>query len=426
MRKRVLLAFVLILCLLMSTSCSLFVKDPEKDKQTVIIKVGDKTISKGEVQEEIEYMLDYYEYMYSMYGITVERTDATVQQMARQDAINMLIQNEVVKAKLAEKGYDQFSEEELAEIETMVDEQYDSYVEFIKSYMLADTELTGDELQAAIDEQMAMMGFGSREEMVETERLNRAQNKLAEELIKDVAVTEEEIQSQYNFLVGNAKATYQEYPESYGVDLTNGTIGMYYAPAGYRYVKHILVTFDAENQSLIDEINAEITAANTELAAEGADADAINAKIAELETDLATATEAAYVAIQPTIEEIQAKLAAGETFESLITEYNQDPGMTADSVGYAVSAVSTNWVPEFTEASMALEKIGDVSAPVRSSYGIHLIQYASDIAEGEVPLDEVREDLSAELLVEKQNNAINDAITQWVEDAKVTVYEKRL
>jgi len=424
MRKRVLLALMLVLALLVCTGC---IKDEEADKQTVIVKMEGKNITKGEVQAETEYMLDYYEYMYSMYyGMPFDRTDPNAIAMAQQDAINSLIQQVVVEGKIAEMGLDQFTEEELAEIETTAKEQYDSYVEFVKSYALADTELTGDELQAAIDEQMAMMGFGTAEEMIETERMTRAQNRLVDTLIKDVAVTEEEIQSEYTFRVGNAKATYTSYPEAYGTDLTNGTIGMYYVPAGYRNVKHILVTFAEENQKLIDEINAEISAKQTELAAEGADTEALNAAIAELETDLATATEAAYAAIQPTIDEIQAKLAAGESFDSLIDQYNQDPGMTSESTGYAVSAVSTNWVPEFTEASMALASIGDVSEPVRSSYGIHLIQYVSDIAEGEVSLETVREELTAELLANKQNEAVQDALTQWTDDAKITIYQKRL
>ena len=426
MNKRAIVALVLAVCLLAGTFLTFFQKDPAADLQTVIIEVGGKTFTKGEVQAQTEYMLDYYEYMYSMYGMPVDRTDATFVKMAQQDAIDSLVQSVVVEAKIAEKGFDQFSEEELAEIEETANTQYDSYAEFVKSYALADTELTGDELQAAIDEQMVAMGYGTREQMIENERMIRSQNKLVEDIIKDVTVTEDEIQSQYNFLMNNAKATYEEYPEAYGIDLTNGTTGMYYAPAGYRNVKHILVTFAEENQTLIDEINAEIAAKQTELNAEGADAEAINAQISELQLDLTTATEAAYAATQPTIEEIQAKLAAGETFESLITEYNQDPGMTADSTGYAVSAVSTNWVPEFTEASMALQAIGDVSEPVRSSYGIHLIQYASDIAEGEVGLENVREELTNELLIDKQNNTVNEALTQWVEDAKVKIYEKRL
>ena len=59
--------------------------------------------------------------------------------------------------------------------------------------------------------------------------------------------------------------------------------------------------------------------------------------------------------------------------------------------GYPVSADSTNWVTEFRDAAMALENVGDVSEPVRSEYGIHIIKYVSDAVEGEVGLDAVRD-----------------------------------
>jgi len=296
----------------------------------------------------------------------------------------------------------------------------------VMEYVLNDTELTGDELQAALDAEIAEMGYGTREEMYENERLLRVQDKLRQLVVADVSITEEEIQSEYDFRMNNARVTYEEYPDSYGVDLTNGTIGMYYAPEGYRYVKHILVQFTDEDQAVIDELNSQLSAKQDEYMAEDADVDAISAEVAALEAEIAAAADKACAAIMPTIEEIQTKLAAGESFDALIDLYNQDPGMSSDSEGYAVSAVSTNWVPEFTEASMALAEIGDVSEPVKSSYGIHLIQYASDIPEGEIGLENVREELRSNLLIEKQNAFINETLEKWTEEAKPKIYDKRL
>ena len=419
MRKRVLLALVLVLALLASTGCSLIVKDPEVDKQTVVIEAAGQTFTKGEVQQQTDYLLDYYAYMYSMYGMPFDANDKEFIASVRDEAIDAMVKTAVLEKKITEMGLDQFSAEETAEMETYVDEQYNSYVEFVKSYSLADTELTADELQAAIDEAMISMGYGTREQMLEDERLLRAQDKLREAVVSTVAVTEEELQSEYNFLMGNARATYTEYPEAYGVDLTNGTVGMYYAPAGYRYVKHILVSFNEEDQAAIDELSSELSALQN-------DPDADEKTVAAFEADLAAASEKAAAAIQPVIDEIQAKLAAGESFETLMDEYNQDPGMTSDSIGYAVCAGSTNWVQEFTDASMALEAIGDVSAPVRSSYGIHLIQYASDIPEGEIGLENVREELTADLLAAKQDTVYEETLTQWAEEADAKVYTDRL
>ena len=126
------------------------------------------------------------------------------------------------------------------------------------------------------------------------------------------------------------------------------------------------------------------------------------------------------------MDEINAKLAEGAEFDALITEYNEDPGMTAESTGYAVSEASINWVDEFRTASMALANVGDVSGAVRSSYGIHIIKYVSDIAEGEIGLETVREALTAELQAVKESDNIETLVAQWVAEANAKVDEKSL
>ena len=154
-----------------------------------------------------------------------------------------------------------------------------------------------------------------------------------------------------------------------------------------------------------------------------------SAEIAELESQLASAKEAAYAAIQPTVDEVLEKISAGEDFDALIEQYGQDPGMQSSPAkedGYPVSADSTNWVTEFRDAAMALENVGDVSEPVRSEYGIHIIKYVSDAAEGEVGLDAVREALESELLTQKQDEAYNAAVEAWVEEADAKIYKDRM
>lgn len=404
MRKRVFLALMLVLALLAATGCSQVANEKAADPQAPAAEVLGKTITHGDVNAQTEYLLDYYEYMYSMYGMTFDRTNAEIAASAREAALESLIQNVVIEAKVTEKGLDQFTAEEEAEMAASVEESYKNYSDFIKGYMFSDSELTGDELQAEIDKQMVAMGYGSKEEMLQNERLNRANNKLIDEIIKDVTVSEDEIVAQYNKYLENDKTVYTSSPASYGNDLSNG-ITPYYAPAGYRNVKHILLAFSAEDQDAIDELNSQIASAE-------------EADVAALQEQLDAATEKAYAALQPAIDEINARLAAGESFESLITEYNEDPGMTADSVGYAVSADSVNWVQSFTDGSMALANVGDVSEPVRSSYGIHIIQYASDIPEGEVGLENVRAELEAELLMTKQDAKFAEVVQQWVNEAK--------
>jgi len=398
----------------MSTSCSLIIKDEAVDMATPVIEVAGQTFTKGDVKAQTEAYLDYNEQMYYYYyGTTYDRNAESAIAESQEQAIQSLIESAVVDAKLAEYGFDSFTEEELAEIEATAQEDYQLYYDTIKNFYFGGSELTGDELEAAIQEEMAAMGYPDFETLLEDTKYTRAQEKLIAEINKDIAVSEEELTTEYNARVESAKASYEAAAYTYGTALTNGETP-YYTPEGYRYVKHILLQFAEEDETAISDLETQI--ANL---AEGEDATELNDK-------LAAAKEQAYLNLQPTIDEITAKLAEGADFNELITEYNEDPGMTADSVGYAVCDTSVDWVIEFKDASMALANVGDVSEPVRSEYGIHIIKYESDIAAGEIGLENVREALTAELQAAKESENIETSLAQWVEEANAVIHEKEL
>lgn len=64
------------------------------------------------------------------------------------------------------------------------------------------------------------------------------------------------------------------------------------------------------------------------------------------------------------------KAIAGENFEDLIDEYNEDPGQDA-SAGYTFTIGTM--VDEFYEGALAL-KTGEISEPVKTTYGYHIIK----------------------------------------------------
>jgi len=70
-------------------------------------------------------------------------------------------------------------------------------------------------------------------------------------------------------------------------------------------------------------------------------------------------------------QEIQGKLNAGEDFAEVAKEYSDDPGSKA-SGGKYVSVLVNDWVEPFKEAVLSLP-IGDISAPVETEYGYHII-----------------------------------------------------
>lgn len=69
--------------------------------------------------------------------------------------------------------------------------------------------------------------------------------------------------------------------------------------------------------------------------------------------------------------EVYEKAAAGEDFDELIKQYGEDPGMENSPEGYTFT--KGKMVDEFYNAAMALD-VGEISHPVRSSYGFHIIK----------------------------------------------------
>ena len=126
--------------------------------------------------------------------------------------------------------------------------------------------------------------------------------------------------------------------------------------------------------------------------------------------------------MQDTLDEIQARLAAGEDFEALIAEYGQDPGME-DSDGYYVADGAINWVSEFTDGAMALANVGDVSEPIVSASGVHLIRYMSDVTPGATSEEDAHDYLVEVVTAQKKNEVYQEKLGEWMtEEYEVTVY----
>ncbi len=454
MRKKSLLAMLLAMTLLLS-SCALIVKDQAVDDATVILQMGDRTYTKAEVKNAINNQLQYSSYTYSMYGMQYDPTDPENIAEAQASAIKTLKQQMVLEAKGKEFGLDQLTDEEKEAVQTEAQEDYDYALNYAKTTLLADSGLEGDALEAAALEELKNREI-SLESYVTSATESKVNSKVREYIIKDVAVSDEEIQAEYDSRVESAKETYAENPGSYATAVNNGTT-VYYAPAGVRRVKQILTKFKDEDQTVIDEANTAVTDANTAITtaqakvdsaqetldamnAEGvegvteedkanaqADLDAANKELNEANAALEAAnkalqeaTDKAFANLDEEVDAILAQLDEGADWQTLMDEKNQDPGMKSNEKGYAVSADMTSFDPAFVEAAMALEKIGDHSGKVKgTSYGYYIIRYESDEPEGAIALEDVKETISSSLLTTKQNDTYNTTLEQWVEAAGI-------
>ena len=98
---------------------------------------------------------------------------------------------------------------------------------------------------------------------------------------------------------------------------------------------------------------------------------------------------------QDTLKEIQDKLDQGESFADLAKEYSQDPG-SADQGGDLGLVSPGDMVEEFDEALFNMEA-GQVSEPVKTQFGYHIIQL-QEVKEARIPpFEEVKADIVQEL-----------------------------
>ena len=113
----------------------------------------------------------------------------------------------------------------------------------------------------------------------------------------------------------------------------------------------------------------------------------------------------------------------------MIDQYGEDAGMKDASIrarGYAIAENSPLWAQDVRAAAMALAKVGDVSDPVRTGDGVCIVKYIGDVAEGAVPIDEIRSALT-DLATENAKTAAYDAqISAWVSEADPAYYPERM
>ena len=431
MQKKSLLALLLALMMLLS-GCALVTVDTAKDNARVIVDVNGETVNKQTVHATVDNQLQmnqYYNQMYSAYGMSASfpTDEATITTQVIDTYVNQLVG--IQKAK--ELGLNELTEEEKAEVEATAQESYNSFLDSVASTYLGGSTLEGDELRAEAAkyaEENAITtadGRNKLEDFVASAQDAKAIDKLQAYIIKDVAVTEEEIQADYDAKVESAKADYETNPDNYGYSRMNGAT-VYYAPAGYRMVKHILVPISEEDTAATTEAQTALTAAQTALtsAAEDADKDALQAAVDEAQAayDAAQANGLANAKVKA--DEIYALATAeGADFDALISEYSTD-SMPAE--GYAIREGYAYFVEPFVTGAMALENVGDISEPVESTYGYHIIQYVGDVEEGPVDLETVRASIESSLLSAKQDETTTATMAQYVSEANVKTYADRM
>lgn len=117
-------------------------------------------------------------------------------------------------------------------------------------------------------------------------------------------------------------------------------------------------------------------------------------------------------------EEIKAAIDGGLSFEEAAKENSSCPSSSqGGDLGFFTRG---RMVPEFEEAAFALE-VGEVSEPVKTQFGYHLIKVEEKTAEVTRSFEEVKDQLQMNLVSQKQNTTYMNFINKLKQEQDVKI-----
>ena len=117
---------------------------------------------------------------------------------------------------------------------------------------------------------------------------------------------------------------------------------------------------------------------------------------------------------EETAQELLERIQAGEDFAALAEEYSKDPGSAArgGDLGFFNKGVM---VPEFEETAFAQEE-GEISEPVETQHGFHIIK----TVEKRVTFEQLRDEIE-EALLQEQARPFEEVLQELFEQAEIDV-----
>lgn len=333
-------------------------------KPVLAATVGDQEITVAKLKSSYQNSLSYA----SSYGYDTSTPDGVAK--FRDYLLNNLI-SAAMKIYQAKKAGITLTDEELTAAKTSAEKNYEDTINSFKD-QAAKAGATNVDAYAKTLLTKALVQNNTTVKKLQASMLEDAKDqtlvsKHRTELLKGIELKDEELAAKYTEELASQKALFDKTPSEYFTYETYAQYGYnapaIYVPAGLFRVRHILVA---------DEATAVL---------------------------------------------IKQKIDAGEDFEALLNQYNTDPGMkdAANAAGYLVGE-GAGFVEPFLKAALALTKDGDVSAPVKSDYGWHVIKRVSTESAHEIPYADVKNVLDTYEQAMYQQKYYNDIVNKWVAD----------
>ena len=429
-----LLTLVLMLVMISPASGEAPGEDP------VVVRVGSISYPLSVVQSSMEATLDTAS---AVLNVSVSDED---RQAGVDAAIQKFINMGLIEMKLTEAGKNDFTQAEDEILKNAAQTRYEEFWQILYQRMKQNDEGVSEEDVTAMMESQGYTVEAIYEEYLVSERNHRA----IELFCPDITITREQVDAYYEAqFVAPERERYQDNIALFEEEIVATNSESFYIPEGYRYIRQITLDYPQEAKQAAKSLEKKLSNAMTDVGnafqklavaatqvedlnelRELRDAyDSVNETVIELRADwLAKLQEESESLLAETFADIEERFAAGIDFKTLIGDYSTDrtdKNLTGN--GYLFHPDSTSWPDTFVKAAVALEKPGDISKPVYSETGIHILYYAGDAPAGaHVLTDEEREQLNAATLQYYQNERLLELCETWRSDYEIETHPELL
>ena len=438
MKKRGIQLFLICLCLMLTLTVPAFGEAQADDP--VVVRVGKISYPLSVVQLSLDSALD-------VAGLL---TDTPVEAEDRQASIDAVIDKFVnmglIENKLAEAGKNSFTKAEEELLKGAAQSKYEEFWQILYQRMLQSSEEVSEEDVTSIMEAEGYSVEAIYDELVVSERNNRA----IEMFCPDVTITREQVAAYYEErFVAPERERYRDNVALFEQEIVATNSESFYIPEGYRYIRQITLDYPKEATQAAKAQEKKLTSAMTALgtafqklavaATQVEDLNDLKDLRAEYDrlNENAIACQAAWLAklkekteplLKDTFDEIEERFAAGIDFKTLIETYSTDKTkQNLSGNGYLFHPDSQTWPDAFKEAAMKLEQPGDISAPVYSETGIHILYYDAVAPAGDhVLTEEERKQLNENALQFYQNERLWELCDTWKADYEIETHPELL
>ena len=330
--------------------------------------------------------------------------EAIDQEALALEVLQEMVEEAVLRIKAEELGLTQVPEDTMEELRASAHQTYEDQISYYIDF-IATEGMSDEEARAATEQYLADEGQ-SEQDILNTQLDNWWYSALYDAVCADVVIDENDILEYADTLATTQALQFAEDPTYFDYLYMNDDLIAYY-PEGMRYIKHILIGFDADGAQAYQDAVGEGDLADVD----------------------AETLDEIYAPLNKRVAEVERLLLDGADFDQLMRDYGDDDTMLYEPYsinGYIVQPDSKLFVSEFVDACFALENVGDISDPVRTAGGVHFLLYVGDVPAGPVALEQIVDSVAAEAQDQLISDTFDAYAAQCVEEAQPVYHPEYL